>query len=286
MPHIKCHGYDSKKLYDEFKKKENENFCRCCNKETKYIDYTKGYQQFCSSKCSNNTTVKEYWNSETKEVLERKNKHKENFKKYQNVNGRPKGSKNKNPYPKTLNVLSRKPPSWKGKKHSEETKEKMSIIRSSMIETGEVKLMASYKGKYKPSFPEKYRGDVTSIIYRSLWERKFMVYCDTNNTILEWSSEETVIRYYDPISKKVRRYFPDFAIKVKEENGSIKKYVIEIKPKRQTLPPPKPKRQTKGYIYEAYEYAKNQAKWEAAREWCADRGYEFKVLTESELGIK
>ena len=113
-----------------------------------------------------------------------------------------------------------------------------------------------------------------------------MVYCDTNNTILEWSSEETVIRYYDPISKKVRRYFPDFAIKVKEENGSIKKYVIEIKPKRQTLPPPKPKRQTKGYIYEAYEYAKNQAKWEAAREWCADRGYEFKVLTESELGIK
>ena len=34
------------------------------------------------------------------------------------------------------------------------------------------------------------------------------------------------------------------------------------------------------------EYAKNQAKWGAAQEWCLDRGYEFKVLTENELGIK
>jgi hypothetical protein len=52
------------------------------------------------------------------------------------------------------------------------------------------------------------------------------------------------------------------------------------------VPPPKPKRQTKQYIAEVYEYAKNQSKWEAAREWCADRGYEFKVITEHELGIK
>ena len=144
----------------------------------------------------------------------------------------------------------------------------------------------SYKGKYKPSFPDKYRGDITSIIYRSLWERKFMVYCDTNDNVLEWSSEEKIVRYYDPISKKVRRYFPDFLIKVKESNGSIKKYMIEIKPSKQTVPPQKPQRQTKKYISEVYEYAKNQAKWEAAREWCADRGYEFKVITEFELGIK
>ena len=144
----------------------------------------------------------------------------------------------------------------------------------------------SYKGKYKPSYPQKYKGDPTNIVYRSLWERKFMVYCDLNETVLEWASEEKCVVYRSPIDGKPHRYFPDFIIKVKEENGSIKKYVIEIKPKRQTLPPPKPKRQTKGYIAEAYEYAKNQAKWEAAKEWCADRGYEFKVLTENELGIK
>ena len=144
----------------------------------------------------------------------------------------------------------------------------------------------SYKGKYKPSYPQKYQGDPTNIIYRSLWERKFCVYCDLNENVLEWSSEEKCVPYRSPIDNRVHRYFPDFLIKVKEPNGSIKKYMIEIKPKRQTVPPPKPKRQTKGYIAEAYEYAKNQAKWRAAKEWCADRGYEFKIITETELNIK
>jgi len=112
-----------------------------------------------------------------------------------------------------------------------------------------------------------------------------MKYCDTNENILEWQSEEKAIPYRSPVDGKIHRYFPDFLIKVKEANGSIKKYMIEIKPKKQTAPPAKPKRQTKKYLYEAYEYAKNQAKWEAAKEWCADRGYEFKVLTEDHLGI-
>jgi hypothetical protein len=144
----------------------------------------------------------------------------------------------------------------------------------------------SYKGKFKPSYPEKYHGDVTNIIYRSLWERKFCVYCDTNERIIEWSSEEKAIPYRSPLDGKIHRYFPDFLIKVKESDGRIKKYMIEIKPSKQTIPPPKPKRQTQRYISEVYEYAKNQSKWEAAREWCADRGYEFKIITESELGIK
>jgi hypothetical protein len=144
----------------------------------------------------------------------------------------------------------------------------------------------SYKGKYKPSYPNKYKGDPTNIIYRSLWERKFCVYCDLNENILEWQSEEKCIPYRSPIDGKIHRYFPDFLIKVKESNGSIKKYMIEIKPKKQTAPPIKPQRQTKKYITEVYEYAKNQAKWEAAKDWCEDRGYEFKIITESELGIK
>ncbi len=141
----------------------------------------------------------------------------------------------------------------------------------------------SYKGKYQPSYPEKYKGDPTNIIYRSLWERKFMVYCDTNQNIVEWQSEEKFIPYRSPLDGKVHKYFPDFLIKVKESNGTIKKYMIEIKPSKQTVPPSKPKRQTKRYISEVYEYAKNQAKWGAAKEWCADRGYEFKVITENEL---
>jgi hypothetical protein len=144
----------------------------------------------------------------------------------------------------------------------------------------------SYKGKYQPAFPQKYKGNSQNIVYRSLWERKFMVYCDTNENILEWFSEEIAVPYRSPIDNKIHRYFPDFYIKVKESNGQIKKYIIEIKPKKQTIEPIPQKRKTKGYIYEVYEYVKNQAKWKAAEEWCADRGYEFKILSEQDLGIK
>ena len=144
----------------------------------------------------------------------------------------------------------------------------------------------SYKGKYQPSFPKKYKGDPTNIVYRSLWERKFMVYCDNNDRILEWGSEEIALPYRSPVDNKVHRYFPDFYIKVKESNGEIKKYLIEIKPKKQTIEPIPQKRKTKGYIYEVYEYAKNQAKWTAAEEFCKDRQWEFKVLTEQDLNIK
>ena len=143
----------------------------------------------------------------------------------------------------------------------------------------------SYKGKYKPSYPQKYKGDPTNIIYRSLWERKFMVYCDNNERILEWGSEEIALPYRAPVDNRVHRYFPDFYIKVKESTGEIKKYLIEIKPLKQLSPPPKPKRQTKQYLYEAYEYAKNQAKWKAAKEFCDDRQWQFKVITEKELDI-
>ena len=143
----------------------------------------------------------------------------------------------------------------------------------------------AYRGKYYPSFPRKYKGDPTNIIYRSLWVRKFMVYCDKNQNILEWASEEIAIPYRSPIDNRVHRYFPDFYMKVKETNGKIKNYVIEVKPAKQTKPPAKPKRQTKGYIREAYEYARNQAKWKMAKEYCADRQWEFKVVTEKELGI-
>ena len=143
----------------------------------------------------------------------------------------------------------------------------------------------AYKGKYKPKIPSKYKGDPTNIIYRSLWERKFMQYCDSTTNILEWGSEEIVLPYRSPIDNKVHRYFPDFYIKVRESTGHIKRYLIEVKPKKQTIAPKVQKKKTKSYIYEVCEYAKNQAKWKAAKEYCKDRLWEFKVLTENELGI-
>ena len=79
---------------------------------------------------------------------------------------------------------------------------------------------------------------------------------------------------------------PDFIIKVKESTGQIKTYVIEVKPKKQTMEPKKKSRVTKSYIYECKTYAVNQAKWKAATEFCEDRRIEFKIITEEELGIK
>ena len=144
----------------------------------------------------------------------------------------------------------------------------------------------SYKGRYQPNNPLKYKGNFKNIIYRSLWEKKFMRYCDSNQNILEWGSEEYMIPYRSPLDNKIHRYFPDFYIKVNEKNGHIKKYLIEIKPKRQCVEPKVQKNKTRGYLYEVYEYARNQAKWKAAKSFCADRLWEFKVLTEDELGIK
>ena len=144
----------------------------------------------------------------------------------------------------------------------------------------------AYSGKFQPKNPRKYKGDPRLVIYRSLWELKFMKWCDDHDHVLEWGSEEVVIPYRSPLDNRIHRYFVDFYIKVEDMNGQIKKYLIEVKPKRQTTPPPKPKRQTKKYLSEAFEYAKNQAKWKAAQEFCADRMWEFKVMTEKELGIK
>ncbi len=143
----------------------------------------------------------------------------------------------------------------------------------------------SYSGKYKPTNIEKYKGDHRNIIYRSLWERKFMVYCDTNEKILEWGSEELVIPYKSPLDNKWHRYFPDFYIKYVDNQGKFRRSIIEIKPKRVCEAPKSQSRKSKKYIYEVTEYAKNQAKWKAAKEYCEDRRYEFKILTEDHLRV-
>jgi hypothetical protein len=144
----------------------------------------------------------------------------------------------------------------------------------------------SLKSKYKPSYPNKYKGNPDNIICRSSWERRFCHWCDLNESILEWGSEEFWIPYVSPVDNRVHRYFPDFIIKVKESNGQIKTYVIEVKPKKQTKAPVKKTKVTKSYLHECTTYAVNQAKWKAAKEFCDDRMIEFKIITEDELGIK
>jgi|TARA_R110002074_G_scaffold282327_3_gene453908 hypothetical protein len=138
----------------------------------------------------------------------------------------------------------------------------------------------SYKGIYQPINPKKYVGNHNNIVYRSNLEKKFMLYCDRNPDILNWASEELAIRYYSPLDKKYHRYFPDFIVKTSKG----KKLIIEIKPSRQCKPPKTPKKKTKSFMRDSFEYIKNRAKWEAAISYCEDNDAEFKLITEKDLG--
>ena len=138
----------------------------------------------------------------------------------------------------------------------------------------------SYKGLYKPTNPKKYVGNTKQIVYRSLLERRFMRYCDLNEDILFWASEELPVRYYSPLDKKWHRYFPDFVVKTVNNH----KYMIEIKPSRQVGKPKPPKKKTKSYMRESFEYIKNQAKWSAAKKYCDGNDMQFKIITEKDLG--
>ena len=139
----------------------------------------------------------------------------------------------------------------------------------------------AYKGKYRPSNPKKYKGNPSQVIYRSLWERKFMVYCDNNDNILEWGSETVIIPYVSPWDGKVHRYFPDFIIKTKKG----KRFMIEIKPSKYLKPPKPGKRKTRRFFGEQVEFIRNQSKWKAAVKYCEDQNMQFKIFTEKELGI-
>lgn len=142
----------------------------------------------------------------------------------------------------------------------------------------------SYSGRFTPKYPSKYKGDATNIIWRSTWERQVMNWLDLSENIIWWSSEELPIKYYNPIDNKIHRYFPDFIVKVKKKDGMVKTYVIEVKPEYQTKQPER-KRKTQRFINESVTYIINQSKWKAADEFCKDHGWEFRILTEKDLGI-
>jgi len=139
----------------------------------------------------------------------------------------------------------------------------------------------AYSGKFVPKRPEKYSGDPSNIIYRSLWELKLMKYLDAHSEIVKWASEEFAIPYRSPIDRRMHRYFPDFW--VEKSNGE--QIVIEVKPKQQLVPPKKPKRQTRRYLKEMHTYAINQRKFEVAEEFCKNRGMKFMIMTQDNLGV-
>lgn len=135
------------------------------------------------------------------------------------------------------------------------------------------------QGVFKPVYPEKYKGSFP-ILYRSSWEGKIMRWCDHNPNILSWGSESVVIPYQNPLTGKISRYFVDFNVVLKDKNGELKRFLIEVKPHIQTLPPSQQTRNTRALARRQAEYIKNQAKWQAAQTYATTKGYIFTVLTE------
>ena len=142
----------------------------------------------------------------------------------------------------------------------------------------------TYKGIYKPLNPGKYKGDPNLCVYRSLWERRFMQFCDTTETVLKWSSEEIIVPYRSPIDDKIHRYFVDFWVEALNKEGKPECMLVEIKPKSQTNKPLiKENKLTRGKMQQVKDWLINNAKWDAAKHFCEQRGWRFLILTEKEI---
>jgi len=136
------------------------------------------------------------------------------------------------------------------------------------------------QGRFLPINKDKYVGDIDNIIYRSGWERQYMIYCDENPAILKWNSESVHIKYISPLDNKVHTYWIDFYIMYKDKSGNVTQALIEIKPHSETIEPKRGKKRQKTYLREITTYIRNQAKWKYARAFAAKHGLSFVVITE------
>jgi hypothetical protein len=143
------------------------------------------------------------------------------------------------------------------------------------------------QGYFTPHNPEKYKGDLTKIIYRSSWEFKFLEYCDNNEMVVEYASEPVGIPYFNPILKKDSTYWIDCYMATRNLEGEIVKWLIEIKPNKYLTPPEPPNRltekQTLNYARHAKAYIINSSKFKAAREYAAKNNMRFGIITENFL---
>ena len=136
----------------------------------------------------------------------------------------------------------------------------------------------SYKGKYTLENPDKYVGDKSNIIWRSTWERTAFKWCDRNDNIIKWNSEEIVVKYISPVDNKFHRYYVDLFVEFK--NG--KRLSIEIKPSSQVFQPLLTKgKHQKTLLYEHQTFVVNSAKWNSAREYAKTINAEFVIFDET-----
>lgn len=138
-----------------------------------------------------------------------------------------------------------------------------------------------HQGIYKPKNQEKFIG--TECVFRSGLELKFFRFCDSNPKVLMWGSENIIIPYYSKLENKWRKYHVDNYVKIMEGN-TIKKYLVEIKPFKQTIEPTVTKKKKKAnLLYEQIQWGINSDKWDAAKEFCKKHDMSFLIITEKDL---
>jgi hypothetical protein len=143
--------------------------------------------------------------------------------------------------------------------------------------------MKAHQGTFNPRHPERYKGNYP-IIFRSSWELKMMQTFDSRTDVLYWSSESNIVHYYHPFKRRMARYFPDFLVAFKDKEGKVTKWLVEVKPYKETIPPvigPRQRKTTK--LYQEATFVVNTEKWKAAEKYCRENGLQFKILTEREI---
>ena len=143
------------------------------------------------------------------------------------------------------------------------------------------------QGYFRPFNLDKYIGDYNKIVFRSSWEFKFLKWCDLNPSIVKYSSEPLGIPFFNPLDKRVHKYYVDFYVKVIGQDGKESEYLLEVKPNKYITPPKAPERmtdkQTANYVWAAKQYIVNQAKFEAAKAFAEQKGVKFGIITENFL---
>jgi hypothetical protein len=155
-----------------------------------------------------------------------------------------------------------------------------------------------HQGWYKLKVPEKYITSKQSITegngirFMSSWEerkkkKKMFLFCDLNPAVKKWSSEPFPIPYFNELDQKVHHYYVDLYMEYEDGSGKTRRVLVEIKPLKETMPPKMPVKKTSrsmgNYEKAVATFIINQAKWNAAREFCLKNNIEFKVITEKEL---
>lgn len=221
--------YCSQSCYNKHTKSHSNVLLKCeeCNNDFE-ISYIHRNHRFCSKSCSTTWMNKNVMTEESYRKISETQKR-------QFATGERKHS-------------------WIGRKHTEITREKISVSASERIINGEKNAYVySKKGKH---FSIKLNREIH---FRSSYEEIAFKFLDKDNNVLTYLNEPFFIEYF--FENATHRYIPDILITYKT---GIQK-LIEIKPEWRLIEP------------------KIIAKHNTAKSYCQEKGLIFEVWTEKDI---